>query len=454
MLGQLFSRPSVTGAKNAIMNTVLVANAFVWYLYTFSFIGAVATTKNFTNEQFVGIIGIGFLWVVVSAVLGSMLIRKVKERTKFLRIWMAAGLFLSPIPLLMNISDYFGLIMVAAGVGAYFGLGLPTVMGYFSAASEPGNRAKLSGGVILIIGLGYPLLSLAGNDASLASLGLLLWRLSGLIMLAAFKPQEKIYDAMSTVTYKSIISNRTFLLYFIPWCMFALVNNLAFPVLDKFFTSSYVASSTMIETVLSGVFAIVFGFLADSQGRKRLALAGFALLGLGYGALGFFSQNPAGSVLYTAGWWFYTISDGIAWGAFSIIFLITVWGDIADKQNGEKFYIIGFLPYLLSNLMRYSIGTYVAETFTEATTVFSFASFFLFVAVLPLVYAPETLPEKVMQDKDLKSYVEKAKKKVEKDGGRDEIPENLFSDIEEKQAPVEENLKEDEEARRLAEKYY
>jgi hypothetical protein len=36
-------------------------------------------------------------------------------------------------------------------------------------------------------------------------------------------------------------------------------------------------------------------------------------------------------------------------------------------------------------------------------------------AVLPLFMAPETLPEKVMKDRDLKSYIEKAKKKVQRE---------------------------------------
>jgi hypothetical protein len=38
----------------------------------------------------------------------------------------------------------------------------------------------------------------------------------------------------------------------------------------------------------------------------------------------------------------------------------------------------------------------------------------LFLAVLPLLYAPETLPEKKIRDKELKSYIEKAKKAKEK----------------------------------------
>jgi hypothetical protein len=45
---------------------------------------------------------------------------------------------------------------------------------------------------------------------------------------------------------------------------------------------------------------------------------------------------------------------------------------------------------------------------------FSFASFFLFLAVIPLIYAPETLPEKRIKERELREYVEKAKKAKEK----------------------------------------
>ena len=39
---------------------------------------------------------------------------------------------------------------------------------------------------------------------------------------------------------------------------------------------------------------------------------------------------------------------------------------------------------------------------------------FIFLAFLPLIYAPETLPEKVMRGRDLKDYVSIAIKKFSK----------------------------------------
>jgi hypothetical protein len=38
----------------------------------------------------------------------------------------------------------------------------------------------------------------------------------------------------------------------------------------------------------------------------------------------------------------------------------------------------------------------------------------LFLAVLPLFYAPETLPEKVRKERELKFYVEKAQEVAQK----------------------------------------
>lgn len=184
----------------------------------------------------------------------------------------------------------------------------------------------------------------------------------------------------------------------------------------------------MFTNVIAGICAVVFGFLADKKGRKRLALVGFALLGNGYAALGLFNGNYAVA-------WFYTCVDGIAWGAFTVLFLTTLWGDISQGNNGEKYYLLGVLPYLFSSFAGNSLSAYLANNnIVSETTVFSFAAFFLFAATLPLFYAPETLSEKVLKDIDLMSYVDKAKKKAEaevkklqKSNKRRRKPESLKS---------------------------
>jgi hypothetical protein len=88
---------------------------------------------------------------------------------------------------------------------------------------------------------------------------------------------------------------------------------------------------------------------------------------------------------------------------------MTLWGDLAYDAPSEKYYALGGLPFLLSNFLRIATGSYIAET-VSAYAVFTFASIFLFLAVIPLMYAPETLPEKKIKDRELKQYIDKAKK--------------------------------------------
>jgi hypothetical protein len=362
---------------------------------------------------------------------------------------MVAGVFLSPIPLLIGGTSFFGATIISGVIGAYFGLGFPVLMGYYAATTENENRARISGLTILFNGAFFLVISLISQDAVSTAIALTIWKLGGLIAILLLKPTEKAINKKEKVEYKKILKTSSIILYFVPWLMFSLVDNFAFPILDNNFPVELVNLSSMVESVLAGVFAVFFGFFADSIGRKRLLLFGFTLLGLGYAALGFLPpDNPFG-------WWFYTCADGVAWGGFTTLFLLTLWGDLADKRDSEKFYVIGFLPYLISNFLKVSIGQYVAGPGTDLVYVFSFASFFLFAAVLPLYLAPETLPEKAMKDRNLKSYLDKAQKMAEKDAVKKQRKEKAKPEKEEKQEPEqEENSKEYEEAQKLAEQYY
>ena len=250
------------------------------------------------------------------------------------------------------------------------------------------------------------------------------------------------------MSYKSILVDRSFLLYFIPWTIFLFVNSLAFPAIQKhtnLFPSDLVVFSSHVEFVLAGLSGAVFGFFADSKGRKRLAVAGFSLLGVGYAILGF----TQGAIV---GWWIYTFIDGIAWGCFAMIFVFTVWGDLAEGRRSEKIYAIGLMPYLLSTFIRYSIGGLLISStlLDDFASIFSFFSFFLFVAVLPLVFAQETLSEQTIKNNDLKNYVEKAQKKLSKVQGS----QNNQNERDSSKAESQKESCEYKKAQELAEKYY
>ena len=443
-----FPRKIGISRKIGLVNVVLLANAFIWYFLAFSIIRELIASLSLSETETLAVLGVDIISMAVSGVVGSIVVEKLGKRARFLYLWTFVGIFLSVVPAVFTISTYLQLTIFSCFIGLYFGLGMPATMGYFAASTNSGSRSRIAGLSFLFIALAFSSLGNVGlGNITFAGLILTAVRVIGFFLLSLLRISEKVAEKRQKISYTQVLSNRSFILYFIPWCMFLLVNYLTVPVQNKVFLQGDTAQfSAVLENILVAIFAVVSGFLADILGRKRLVIIGFAILGIGYAALGL---SPT-----LAGWYFYTIVDGIAWGIFFTLLLFTIWGDLAQERNSEKFYVIGALPYLLSNFMRIALGSFVSGI--AETAIFSFASFFLFLAVLPLVYAPETLPDKVMKDRDLKSYLEKAKKKVQKDSEKkhkkeDNEPKNGGEEPERKTG---ENSKEYVEAQKLAEKYY
>jgi len=443
--------------RAAAINAILIVNSFVWYLYAFKYVRSFEPNLTslepqlLSSAQFMQIMVIHFIVLFPAIIIGAYFNQKTTNSAKFLRLWMLIGVFLSITPLLTG-ATYWGLIVFSAIVAANFGFGLAASFGYFSATTPSNNRGKLGGAIFLAIGISLSLLPFYEKNFLAVSLILILWRMIGFLTLSYAKPLEKLTavskdSPLKSLTYRQILSNRTFLLYFIPWLIFMFVNSASFPINRAMFDTAYPGLVTIggnIEVVLAGISAVIFGFFADSKGRKRLAVVGFAMLGLGYAILAFTSSE--------FGFWIYTFIDGITWGIFVTIFLFSIWGDISEGKNGSKIYAIGSMPYLLSSLIRilagdaltgYALGFKGSSSFAA---IFSFFSFFLFIAVLPLVIAPETMSEQVIRNNDLKTYIEKAKKQVQKREEKEDTSED--------KEDTENQSDEYKEAQKLAEKYY
>ena len=87
-------------------------------------------------------------------------------------------------------------------------------------------------------------------------------------------------------------------------------------------------------------------------------------------------------------------------------------GDLSKLGSREKYYTLGSLPFFLTVVIGLQLKEYILKI--ADTSVFSVAAFFLFIAVLALLYAPETLPEKKMELRRLRNFAEEAKKIKEK----------------------------------------
>jgi MFS family permease len=183
--------------------------------------------------------------------------------------------------------------------------------------------------------------------------------------------------------------------------MFSIIDALEKALFKDSLTTEYNVFAFTVQPVVASLSMLIGGLLSDRVGRKRVVMCGFVSLGVAYAILGIAPTVPLA-------WNIYLIVDAIAAGILWIVFIMILWGDLSAQDSREKYYVIGSLPFLATAAIPLSLVP--LSLMLEATTAFSLASFFLFLAVLPLMYAPETLPQKKMELHRLRSYMEQAKK--------------------------------------------
>jgi len=396
-------------ANNTLFSIILLVNAFVWLFCISSILREIVNVAAFSNYEVFMVWSVNFCGAVVSIVVGAFLATRFHQQIRFLLFWILFGIISSIVPIFMDATAINNVLAVSALFSVSLGLGLPVCMARFADYTLVENRARLGGITFLfIMVLGAFTSNLITENIMTSSLVLACWR--GLALAAFFiTDSDKGYVKRRVdISFVSILKERSFVLYVVPWTMFSLVNYLSASISISIHGEELIDLLVLIGNILTGVFAIAGGFLSDIIGRKRITIVGFIMLGLGYAIFGIYPSSTFCLYLYT-------VVDGIAWGIFYVIFFFTIWGDLAYGKPSEKYYALGSLPYLLSNFLRLTAGPFIANTIS-AYAIFSFAAFFLFLAVLPLMFAPETLPEKKIKERELRSYIEKAKKIKEKRG--------------------------------------
>jgi len=385
----------------------LLFNVFTWPILLTTLMEQTISSNLITDDL---VIWVAFyVSIIVFSIIGSVLSKRFNG-LKFLYSWIILGAIASLSPVLVNNFTVIHLAVVSTLFGASFGLGMPSCLALFTETTKIENRGRVGGIIFLIANISAPILAVPFSGLSLTAQSVIcaIWRGTG---LSVYFLKPKNYDSpkVTKTSFVSVLRDRPFLLYFVAWLMFCLVDRFEVAIIDYFLNISNKELFNimgLIEPVVATFFILIAGFMCDWIGRKKIVLSGFVALGVAYAIIGFLPHSDLS-------WYLYFAVDGMAWGIFYLTFVLILWGDLSHSGSREKYYALGSIPYFIS----YVIPRFVTDSFVEGIgsyAAFSLASFFIFVAVMPLVFAPETLPEKKMELRRLRSFAEDAKKAKEK----------------------------------------
>jgi MFS family permease len=294
-------------------------------------------------------------------------------------------------------------------MGVSLGLGFPSCMALLAECTAVEERARVAGTVLLET---FAMVVIAVVAYSILGIGLI-----GFISLCVairstsyvaliLDPCDREQGKMSS--WRSIFMHRDFLFYLIPWLMFNIASGsiwLVWSGLPAEYAGAYNIGTTL-HYLGAGVFGLIGGIAADRFGRKQPIVVGMIMLGV---SLAFLGLAPSSlSVLV------YLTISGIAWG-FLIVVYAAVPGDIAFAGAKEKFYALGaVLPFVI-----YFALSGVADFFNlhpppnVFSSLSSTLSIVLFLSVIPVLRAKETLPESLIRERKLREHVKKVGKLVE-----------------------------------------
>jgi len=399
-LGFLTEDLKITRRKLAAV-TLLNSGTLAWYflliIYMSDIFSTITMNDPFWSYYWIAqtlFLGSAIFWAIIGSFAGGRM-----NRRRLLISWITLGT-LSTILLILS----RGTILAAVSsilLGLSMGLGLPSSTALIADYTVAEERARVSG----IIILGTFILAFI----TIAAIRLLDLEISGIIVLFALvrstsflapiidncdKPkQESIENRLPSTAYKE------FAYYLFPWVVFSITGGLASNLIPQQDYAAAIATGTTLRYVTIAIAGLMSGVAADKIGRKWPIIIGLVVLGASFGLLGFFGITHLNVILYL------TLS-GVAWGTFFVIYL-AVPGDLSVFGFREKFYGIG---YMLPIAFLFGLSAIPGETFLVGFSAPSFSqilSFLLFLSIIPMLLAKETLDESKMHERKMKDYLKK-----------------------------------------------
>jgi len=343
--------------------------------------------------------------IIISAIIGSIISEKVK-RKRLLTFWILFGVLTTASFSIFEGLHFFLLNSILIGIS--FGIGFPSALAFVADSTNMENRARVSGTIFfsayitLILILAITLQCESNESILLCS------AFRGISFFALLiDPIERTQGKEKS--WLAVLKTPGFGIYFFSWLLFIAADGISYfvesvippPLIPEY---ESLGSLSLILTYVSVAFTgFISGFISDCYGRKKSIIFGLSTLGISYMVYGIF--------LTTLSWLATQIIYGAAWGIVFVNYYFTVIGDFSTRGSKERFYAVGgVVPLIL---------TFVFPLFSEMFSISvsitiqqSLLSIFLFIAVIPLFFAPETLHRKIIRQKKFKAHIKNVKKLI------------------------------------------
>lgn len=337
-----------------------------------------------------------FLVALCSLMVGAFQRRRIHRSSHVL--WNLLGVLFAVL-LIAKIDGLLGLVIYSILGGIAAGLCIPDIICAMLDITNFENRGIISGLFVFFVYLLIFLSSIFIASYLDLAVYLLAFKLIALGMVL-LKPAKKAATEESAFVRHPL---RVPALYMFVWFTFLLVDiivsNMALQRLDA--KELFMIN---LESVVLGLVAMILGgALMDSVGRRKPIIFAYLYLGIEYSLI----SLSSGDLIR------YTFIDGVAWGILTTVFLLVIWGDLARIETRPLYVSMALAIALLSIYFKNAIP--IVGFRYDLTQAFPLTSIFLFLSVvITAFWLPEPLPEKVIQAKDLRDYIETAKKIREK----------------------------------------
>ena len=235
-------------AKHLSINIVLVTNAFVWYFFIMTILQTIGKKTEISAESAALMWMIHFASIIISAIIGAALARRI-NRTKFITLWLLFGTIVSCLSIAIDLTYLPNVYLLSLLFGVSLGIGMPSCMGYFSDKIAVEKRGLTAGVIFLLTGLLMSVFSsISEGSVGLQTIILSGWRALCLIIFVAYSyfSSTKLITPPSVEKpphYKSVLTQRSVLVYLIPWTLFSLITYLSVPIQNT--KSSAICKATL-----------------------------------------------------------------------------------------------------------------------------------------------------------------------------------------------------------------